>query len=399
MPTQRSPPATPGRPDVDRDLDDLCRTLENSRKRHLPTGLLRGDQAHDRLKAQEATASPILKKSRLSPVLPSQEGSPAMALTMADFEAYMEKNTNRRFDSLDSNITTIHKELGSVRKAVSENSAKIDKHQEIIEANQANIAELRSEVLNMKSAPPPSRWPAAPGGPTPVRSPASPPLPVRDPEYDAARRSLRLWPICGSSVAEMSRGVIDFVTQKLQVPDVGRDDLESVQSAKIRSGPRVKDEVLVKFREVEVRDKVLGAAAKLAPFMDDNGMATAGMRLEVPSRLQQDFRVLYKYGQSLRARHGIGTRRHIKFDDPTRSLFLNVKLPGDVSWSKVSTVLARRGIRARQIQTDDEIERRLDITGPQSLNDRPRAASLSSAPERPMETSSWPPRRSESVSS
>lgn len=198
---------------------------------------------------------------------------------------------------------------------------------------------------------------------------------------------------------ELMLGVMSFLTAKLDISGISRDDVEKILPAKIRSGPRVKNEVIVLFRDVNSRDEAMSAAAKIAPYVDPQGLATAGMRLEVPPRLQQEFRVLYKYGQMLWTRHGQGTRRHIKFDDPTRSLYLNVKLPGDEAWSKVSTGLARRGMRARQIQTDQEIERRLDITGPRNTinNNRPRSTSLSTAPDQQMETSTWTQQRSESV--
>lgn len=145
----------------------------------------------------------------------------------------------------------------------------------------------------------------------------------------------------------------------------------------------------------------MGAASKLSSFIDVNGKATAGMRMEVPSRLQQSFRVLFKYGQNLRARHGQGTRRHVKFCDLERNLFLNIKLPGDEGWSKVSLEVAMRGMRARETMSNGQLERRLDITGPFTSQPRPRASSTAgpSGPPPPTQASAWTRRSGGSSSS
>ena len=159
-----------------------------------------------------------------------------------------------------------------------------------------------------------------------------------------------------------------------------------------------RSEVLVRFKDTVTRDLVMGAAAKLANFMDTEGRATAGMRMEVPVRLQQSFRVLFKYGQNLRARNGIGTRRHVKFCDIGRTLYLNVKLPRDERWSRVSLDVAMRGMRARETLDDGQLERRMDITGPLSTQQRPRAISTLGPPP-PTQASAWTRRSGGSTSS
>ena len=54
--------------------------------------------------------------------------------------------------------------------------------------------------------------------------------------------------------------------------------------------------------------------------------------MEVPTELQETFRLLSRFGTRLLARHGEGTRRNIKFDDYSGTLFTNVKLPGPGLW-------------------------------------------------------------------
>ena len=156
-PMQRTPPR-PSPPKArqeersfDKDLDDLCNTLERSRKRHLSVGLLRGDQVHDRLRQQEASASPLLKKSKTS--LPPRLTPPAeedngqhkggMAMTLADFRAHMRDNT-------DKNIADIKTVIGKVEVTVAEHTAKLDRHEATIRANQAQIAEMRMEMRTTK---------------------------------------------------------------------------------------------------------------------------------------------------------------------------------------------------------------------------------------------------------
>lgn len=407
MPVPRSPPSTPVRRtdvDIDEDINELCRTLDKSRKRHLSVGLLRGDKVQDDLRVQEASASPLLKKLKGPVPSPIQEEQGTnctgdnMALTMADFEAYMERNikkridkTNDRLDRIDGNMSALQGTVREVESTVRSNSQKIDKHEALIIKNQASIETLRSDMLKIKSGD------AFPALPIPTaqddRFRTSSP---QDAEFEEARKAIRMWPVLGLTNAEMLNSVRSFIDNNLELRDKVPDQMIlSVGRVAIPSGPGVLHEALVKFTDIQTRDLVMGSAAKLAPFISE-GRATAGMRMEVPPRLQQEFRVLFKYGQRLRARHGRGIRRHVKFDDLNRGLFLNVKLQGDEAWTKVSTEVARRGLRARELLTDEEIERRLDITGP--LSDpapRPRSASLN---EQPMATDVWTQRRSGSVS-
>ena len=409
MPVQRSPPKTPGR---DSDIEELCRTLDKSRKRHLSIGLLRGDQVQDRLRVQESSASPLLKKSKLKvpqasppdparrPPVPVPPAAPDMAMTMAQFKEYMEKNTNLRLESIDRTVAGLGAEVRS-------NTAKIEAQDTVVRENQRNIADLRSELEKVRAAPAPTGSGSEPGS----IGPGWPSLPLRDPPsatpastvrslaeeeaFSCARRSLRLWPVPGALPNELWDSARTFITDKLMAR-LTQESIEAVSRVQIPSGPGVQMEALVVFRDVTTRDMVIGCAGKLSNSVDANGKPSAGMRIEVPQHLQQEFRVLFKYGQTLRARHGQGTRRHVKFDDVSRSLYLNVRLPGDESWSRVSAALALKGVRARQTMNDGELERRLDITGPLAPPQRPRATSLA---EQSMTTDPWPTRRPGSTSS
>lgn len=377
--------------EFDKELEELCSSIDRSRKRHLSVGLLRGEQVHDRLRPQEISASPLLKKIRaaehFTPSLsPPQESDTDMAMTMADFKAYMEEHSTRRLVGIENTMQGIKASVEKVEASVEVNSAKIDKHE-------AQISAIREEVRQMKDRPAPDKIPG------PSWAEVAAPTDVEDVEYDNARRSLRLWPIAGFSDRERWDAVRTFLEKRLGMAAQIREDMvEAVKKAEIPSGPGVVEEVIVTFKEAQTRDSVIGSASRLAPYVDQTGRATAGMRIEVPRRLRPDFRLLFRYGRNLKMRHGEGTRKHVKFDDATRRLYLNIKLPGDEQWSRVSTEVARRGLRAREVLSDDMLERRLDITGP--LTSRPRSSSTT-AMETNAEmqtTAPWTGRRAPSAS-
>ena len=429
------------------ELSRLVQSIEKSRKRHLSVGLLRGDLVQDRLRQQEETASPLLKKQKgtkptaavVTPAKPSHpepeaeaeaetdpdqfysptgnfktpprsSGSPArereseMALTMADFKAYMDANTNKTLAATNTKLEGVDKSLAGVRstvadidKTVRNNSKRLDEQADNIRANDQRIQRIQAELENLKEsgAPRPPRWPSPP---TPGAAPAL--TSAQETDYSKARRSLRLWPISGNNNDELWEAAGIFLGTNLGLQGkLDKSNIEAISRVTLPSGPGVRLEALVLFTDKDVRDMVLGSAAKLAAYINAEGKPTAGMRIEVPRHLQTDFRILFKYGQGLRTCHGQGTRRHVKFCDVDCSLFLNVKLPGDEGWSRVSTEVAKRGLRAKNKASDGELERRLDITG--EPLDRPRSASTSSAAttrSNSPSTSAWSTRRTESTS-
>ena len=396
-----------GRATITEEANFKCleKSIERSRKRNLSEGLLRGDLARDRLKQQEETASPLLKKNRAdcptspgsspepyySPTGDSHETSPNMALTLAELKKFMDETTNKKLDNVDAR-------LHQIEGSVSSNARRLDEQAVSIQANHASIMQIKADVDKLKtreSAITPPTW-AAVTGAQPTTSKAD------DIEFRRARRSVRIWPVTGSNADALWNSTGLFLGTKLGMSGkLDKTKIEDISRVEIPSGPGVKDEALVRFVDSELRDMVMGAAAMLAPYVDGNGKPTAGLRIEVPHHLKQDFRLLFKFGQSLRTRHGKGTRRHVKFDDTSGGLYLNVKLPGDSTWSKVSTTVARRGLKVREQLSDEILERRLDIAG--SAIDKPRAASVSgpseaTSMESESTSSAWTLRRPGSVS-
>ena len=193
-------------------------------------------------------------------------------------------------------------------------------------------------------------------------------------EYTFARRSVRLWPVCGEDlwgeVGEFLHG-----TLKIPVRDLYQEDIESI-SRVTPKGPSdmVNDEVLVTFYDKSKRDTVFTHATNLSVCVNGEGKPTAGIRLEIPSELEDTFRLLTRFGTRLRARHGVGTKRHVKFDDFEGSLYCSVKLPGDQSWTKVTPAMAQEDLETSIREESSRHQKRLAsklIPGPRERLNRP----------------------------
>ena len=390
--TSRTPPSTPA-PAEKRGELELAASIDNSRKRLLSPATFRGDQAVDRLLAQELSASPLLKKSKLKDIASLPSGKtvgqgPTMALTADEFRNTMksiESNLNSRLDSVETRVA-------GASDSIRANSEKIDAQAKLIGDNRDSIATIRSELLMMKSVP---RTSGSPQGRSYALAASSQAATDSEEErqFLLARRSARLWPIPGSRTDEIWQSARLFIHGKLGLDNIDEGCIELISRPEIPSGYGVRNEATILFKDQHVRDSVVGASSKLAAFVDTEGRPTAGIRMEVPRKLRSTFTTLYKFGQHLRRRHGEEFRRHVKFDDATMTLYLNVKLPGEDNWSKVSAEMARRGLRTRQIITDEDLERRLDATGPPRAVPRSRPNSVSSAETR-MDTSNTEAARS-----
>ena len=183
-------------------------------------------------------------------------------------------------------------------------------------------------------------------------------------EYEMARKSIRLWPVRGATDEEMWGSVEDFLHDTLAIPlaDISENDIEDVTRV-VNPMPGIKDEVIVLFSSAKVRDDVMAKSSNLAGCVDAVGKPTAGTRIEVPPALRDTFRILHKFGRGIRARHGPGTRRHIKFDDHERTLYANVKLPGDDNWTRVYADMAKRDLEKATRNEAAEFQRRLAAGG------------------------------------
>ena len=367
----------PGSDSSTSDIDDVLESIERSRKRHLSPGILRGDRISDLLVSQESSASPDFKKARsdlsqrTSVGGTESEKEENMAMSMDAFEKYMENKVIGRLAGLEEGQSDMKTVLAKTNKAVKVNTAKLERHASLIKANADAIAEMRAAS-------------ASPAPPATVQAEAAETVRTLEsetrkiPGFDNARRSLRLWPITGKSNLEMWQSTRVFIRDFLKLADLPESKIQEIARPAHPSGFMTRDEALVRFADSEARDTVLGASAQLSGFFE-GGRPTAGIRLEIPKELTTSFKILEKYGQQLRRRHGQGLKRHVRFDDADQSLYLRVKLPGDVQWSRIPIEVARRGVQARDKIYSEEVEKRMDISGPPAVDDRPRPASTSSA--------------------
>ena len=184
----------------------------------------------------------------------------------------------------------------------------------------------------------------------------------RDAAYWKSRRSLKLWPVPGSTTSELWRGCETFLNENMAYPvhNIRDQDVEEI----LRCPPgnalsRVKDEILVVFASVAVRDSVSAHAKNLKSFVDSEGRPTAGQRIDIPDFLRGVHRDLETYGKNLRKAHGPGLKRNIKFDDQDQSLVMDVKLPDEDEWVRVDRQLAYEERRSSDRSNADVTRKRL----------------------------------------
>lgn len=91
-----------------------------------------------------------------------------------------------------------------------------------------------------------------------------------------------MWPIENTSQQALWKGVGEFLHSTLGIPDddIGPDDIEAPKQAQ----GNLNKEVLVTFFCQRKRDLVVSNSPSLSKLMD-NGVPTAGIRLEIPDAL------------------------------------------------------------------------------------------------------------------
>ena len=244
-------------------------------------------------------------------------------------------NTEHILKSFNNHINTLAQRVDGNAALIANNAADIASQVAVATDHGAKIAALSARVDDLERS--------GSSRATPVHRRAT-----LSKDYLFARRSIRLWPVSGVSDEDIWEAVGDFIHGTLRVPDsdVSQEDIENVARTPDRPSPGVSNEVLVTFCDSRKRDLVVSHSVNLASMVDSDGKPTAGVRLEIPTGLMDTFRLLSRFGTRLRARHGVGTKRHIKFDDFHGSLFTNIKLPGDESWTRVTPEMAREDMEA-----------------------------------------------------
>ena len=88
------------------------------------------------------------------------------------------------------------------------------------------------------------------------------------------------------------------------------------------------------------------------------------MKLDYPAFLGGIFRDLEWYGAYLRKEHGQGMRRNIRFDEEALSLYMDVLLPGNKEWLRVTPKMA--GEERRESQEINEMSTRMQLRQPKN---------------------------------
>ena len=155
--------------------------------------------------------------------------------------------------------------------------------------------------------------------------------------FEKSRRSIRVWPIAGEDSDSLDATFRDFAVDALLVPDTAVRMAGIMDIIRVRSSPQnsVYLEALVSFRDASERDFYFSKARNLAAYRDDQGNPTAAMRIDIPPFLMSTFRMLNDHGHDIRKAHGTDTRRYIKFDEANLSLYLEIRLPNQVKWTRI----------------------------------------------------------------
>ena len=290
---------------------------------------------------------------------------PACQPITADFLLRaLRENKEDIVKSLNANMNALALRVDKNCAAIEDNSVSTERNTADIIKQQDQIEKLTSRVQALE-APGPRESRVAVGRAT------------LSADYMSARRSVRLWPVAATSEEELWGGVGSFLhdLMGIHVDDICQDDIEGIHRVEERVQPeRIRDEVCVKFFDKKKRDIVFSNAPGLAAAVDGDGRPTAGLRLEIPPEMSDTFRLLSRFGTRLRARHGAGTKRHIKFDEFTGSMFVNIKLPGDTTWARVTAEMARQDLEMSLREEDSQHQRRLAsklVPGPRERLGRP----------------------------
>ena len=173
-----------------------------------------------------------------------------------------------------------------------------------------------------------------------------------------------MWPVFGG---DLKKGLFNFLKNRLNLDSAFLTEMGEISVKKVYAGPKAKirDEVIAVFSSVAIRDEVRRSAKELA------GCTDAGIRLEIPVRLQPHLKALEAVSYHLKKKHP-GMKRNVKFDDDEKDLVLDFCLdPDQGNWKKVwpeqaKKLKAKLGIvgsgRIEEV-TGDELESLIDVGG------------------------------------
>ena len=166
---------------------------------------------------------------------------------------------------------------------------------------------------------------------------------VREASYIRSRKSLRIWPIEGTSERTLRDSLETFMRDALKISSRDIENIPIQEIRRSRSSPNALTylETIIVFEDTEDRDFVASRAVNLGGLVHQDGRPKAGIRLDVPTFLLSTFKDLNGYAYNVRRIHGKKAKTHVKFDEANRSLILELRLPGSDNWLKITPSKAR----------------------------------------------------------
>ena len=141
-----------------------------------------------------------------------------------------------------------------------------------------------------------------------------------------APRLIHIWPLETASPDAFAAFAAKFL--QMTEDDIRSFEIVSIQRCRHQLESKIQNEFSVEFSTITSWDFFRSFAPRLQPYC-----RTAGMRLAIPDFLVSSFKVLEHEGFRIAQRRP-GTKRSIKFDDATRTLALDIKLP-ESAWVRV----------------------------------------------------------------
>ena len=174
----------------------------------------------------------------------------------------------------------------------------------------------------------------------------------KEERYLLARRSLLVWPLENASPESLTKFASEFL--QMTPDEMNCLDIVSIQNCRKLPHMKIQQEYSMEFASVTDRDSFRSYAPRLHQFR-----RTAGIRLALPDFLVSSFKTL-EHEAFLVAQRVPGTKRNIKLDDASRSVVLDIKLPG-TSWVRITPLDVLQAAGARKKERAPEVSEILAI--------------------------------------
>ena len=276
-----------------------------------------------------------------------------ISVQLAELKNYLAKK-------IEDGVSQSNVNISALGKRMDKNEVELEKHkkhtQDSIDALAASVdavsARLGAGPGNAAAAS--ASYATMAGRVLSAAQPANSVTQSQQAQYWVSRQSARISPVAGDGEKEMWDNMQIFFFEKMRIPrtDLSERDISSVRRVLTARGRKSKLELLVKFVDVETRDRVATYARNLGEYID-KGKATVTFRHDIPSHLAGVHRTLLQYGHGMAQKHGRGFRRNIRFDDTALSFCIDICIPGgDNKWITVTYQRAFEDRKLAQIQDD-----------------------------------------------